>query len=558
MRESGFGGAMTFAGADSEGALASSPGRLAAARIRAAYSRLAEGVEAMDLTRFAMAAVFVGVALRLLAPFFMDFRSDGDTYVAMGHAWMTRHEFLLPWGDVTTWGDTPPGYSHHYPPAYPFFLGVVFTLFGFGLVQAKAAAVVVSLAALAAVYFTTRNLYGARIAALMTGLLAVEPHLIWVTGTGFSENMVLLFFTLTMWAILRGLEDERFIVFAGLFAGLAYLSRSSVGYFFVVAGIGGFLWRFAYQRWRLFTNKWYMLAVAVFGAIVLSWAGRNVSLFGWHLETFHLPFVGAFTLEMPQWQTSSYVDYVQRHAFSNRDLWLHALWKKLPLFLAFGAWYAVPMLPETWRGVKRAREEHTSALVLSAFLVWVLAWIISAMFWTYEKSWIYWLDNHRYVVIGLLPLGWLILREAKPARAAFRLRYALLVLSLLAMCGAALLSPVKFADLRAAEALDAHLMPGDEVAVDGNTIKYAFYAYLSHPEQIRIYGCVAEPPACATDDLSPEFILSLQSDKYDGYSLIGTFRQTYWNQGVMTAWLLARDDVTTERGLLPTPASSGD
>src|SRR5579884_2561592 len=185
------------------------------------YARLVAALEAYPVERIGLAVVAAGVVLRLATPFFMDFRSDGDTYVAMGHAWMLHHAFIRPYGDVTTWGPTPPQYSNHYPPLYPFYLGLVFSVFGFGLVQAKVASVAMALGALAAVYLCSRDLYGRDVAALVTGLLAVEPHLVWAAGTGFSENMVLLFFALTMWAILRSLKDDRYVVLAGLFAGLA-------------------------------------------------------------------------------------------------------------------------------------------------------------------------------------------------------------------------------------------------------------------------------------------------------------------------------------------------
>ncbi|HVM46259.1 MAG TPA: glycosyltransferase family 39 protein [Candidatus Thermoplasmatota archaeon] len=506
------------------------------------WRRLVEAVEAYPLERIGLAALAAGVTLRLMAPFLMDFRSDGDTYTAMGHAWMMRHEFLMPYGDVTTWGPTPPAYSNHYPPAYPFFLGIVFTLFGFGLWQAKWAAVFVALASLGVVYATTRDLYGRTAAALAAGILAVEPHLLWVTGAGFSENMVLMFFALTMWAIVRSLKDDRYIVLAGLFAALAYLSRASVGYFFVVAGMGGLLWRFYYRRWKVFTNVWYMLAIALFASIALAWATRNVLLFGWVQETVTL-FGRTYVVDVPLWETSSYTRYVQELALSKPDMWRHALWAKVPFFLAFLAWYTVPMLPETWKATKRIREEETSALWLSVFLVWVIAWIIAGMFWVFEQSSLYWLDNRRYVLIGCLPLLWLVLREARTERASFRLRYVLLALSLFAACGSTILSPVKFSDLRAAEHMDPYLREGDEVAVDGNTIKYAFYPYLTHPEKIQIYGWGGSE--------RPHFIVSLKGDGIygDEYTRVGEFRQTYWNGGVMTAYLLARDDVIAARGI---------
>jgi len=572
------------------------------ARLAERWRSLVAHVESYPLERVGLAAIAAGVVLRLLAPFFMDLRSDGDTYTAMGQAWAMHREFIMPYGDVTTWAATPPGYSNHYPPAYPFFLGIVFSLFGFGLWQAKWAAVFISILALVAVYATTRDLYGRTAAALAAGIMALEPHLLWVTGAGFSENMVLLFFALTMWAIVRSLEDDRYIVLAGLFAGLTYLSRASVGYFFVIAGTGGFFWRLAYRGWGVLANKWYLSAIVLFLGIMGAWAYRNVSLFGYAPEvivlgpslllaagalgafalTLLLPFAinsrlrrwpnfvpgivllavaGALaawagilalgdgfarslTLMVPLWETSSYTRYVQDLAIQKSDMWRHALLAKIPFFLAFFGWYALPMLPESWKAAARFREERTSALWLSVALVWVIAWAITAMFWVFEQSSLYWLDNRRYVLIGCLPLLWLILREARPERASFRLRYVLFALSLFAACGATLMSPVKFSDLRAAEHMDPYLRPGDEIAVDGNTIKYAFYAYLTHPEQVRIYGW-------GSDGYSPDFIVTLKPEVYygDEYERVGEFRQTYWNGGVMTAYLLARDDIIAERGI---------
>jgi hypothetical protein len=525
------------------------------AALLAAYRRFAAKVEAYPLEQLGLAAIAAGVVLRLASPFFMDFRSDGDTYTAMGQAWALHHAFLMPYGDVTTWAPLPPGYSNHYPPLYPFYLGLVFTVFGFGLGQAKWAAVVMSLAALAAVYSCTRDLYGKLMAALATGLLAVEPHLVWVTGSGFSENMVLLFFALTMWAILRSLTDDRYIVWAGLFAGLAYLTRASVGYFFVIAGGGGFLWRFYYRRWRLFTNVWYLAAIGIFLAIAGWWAVRNATLFPPVQQTLF-----GYTFTVPAWDTSSYTRYVQNLAFSEPGKWGYALVEKIPLFLAFLAWYVVPFLPESWRATKRIREEETSALWLSVFLVWITAWVISAMFWVFEQSSLYWFDNHRYVLIGLLPLAWLLLREARWERASTRLRFGMLLLSLFLACGAVFLDPIRFSDLRAAETMDAYLHPGDQVGVDGSTIKYAFYAYLHHPERIQVYGCEG-PPAdgnatgpChgAADDGGhrADFIVSLRyGASYQDYDLVGTFRQHFSDGGVMTATLWARDDVAKARGV---------
>ncbi len=465
----------------------------------------------------ALVAIALGVASRVLALWTMDFRADGNTYTAMGRALAEHGSFLMPYGDVTTWAKSGPEPSHHYPPLYPAYLAVVYKAFGWGIWPSKLASLAVALAVIPVVFACSRDLYGPSKALLATGLVAAEPHLVWVSGTGFSENMVLLLFTVTMWAILKSLDRPPFIVIAGVAAGLAYLTRASVGYFFVVAGVGGFLWRFAYMRWRVFTNRWYVLAIGVFGAIFAAWALRNFLLFGW--KTYHL---GDYWVRLPNWQTSSYTEWVSSYAIANPDLWVRALRAKAALFAFYVAIYAAPFLPEAARSLRRIREEHTSALWLSVGLVTLIAWVITAMFWVYEQSDVYWWDNHRYVVIAYLPLAWALFRVARTDRGGFRLRYLLLVVGLLAFSAYVHVKPVQFPDIRAAEALDPLLRPGDEVAVHGNMIKYSFYAYLTRPDDVTVYGW--------SDGMAdaPDWVVSYGwRDSFPGYSLHGTYDVTY-------------------------------
>lgn len=476
----------------------------------------------------AIAVIAIGVVARVAAAFTMDVRSDGNTYAAMAHALVEHGRFLMPWGDVTTWSRLPPQPSHHYPPLYPAYVALFYKAFGFGLWQTKLASVVAALIVLPVVFFTTRDLFGRSTALLTTGLVAAEPHLVWVAGTGFSENLVLAFFALTMWGILKSLREPRFIVVAGLAAGLAYLTRASVGTFFVVAGMGGFLWRFAYVRWRVFTDRWYLAAIGVFGVIFLSWATRNFLLFGWATQT--LP--GGYAVRVPDWQTSSYVSFVLRYALDHPALWAEALSKKSLLFTAYLLAYAMPFLPEARRAYQRIRDEDESALWLSVFLVFVLAWLITSMFWVYEQTSIYWWDNHRYVAIAYLPLAWLLFRRAEPAHGGFRARYLVVIVALLAATAYVHAKPTQYAEARVAEALVPMLEPGDEIAVDGNTIKYAFYAYMTDPLSVTIYGY----PDNRSE--SPDYIVSHKTWRaYAGYRLVDQYEVEYLNGDTMKAKL---------------------
>jgi 4-amino-4-deoxy-L-arabinose transferase-like glycosyltransferase len=451
---------------------------------------------------FAALLLAAGIVMRLLAPFFMDLRMDGDTYAAMGDALRQHGEFLLPWGDVTTWGCTGPQYSHHYPPVYPAYLAAFYSVLGFGVAQTKLAAVVCSLAALGVVWLLTRDLLGKPVAFLTAGALAVDPQLLWSTGTGFSENMVLIFFALTMWAILRSLRSERYIIVAGVAAGMSYLTRSGMGVFFIVAGLGGLAWRFYYMRWAVFRNKSYLAAIAIFGCFVLAWSLRNLAHFGW-----------------PDWETSSYLTWTEDWAAAHPVLLAQGLAWKLPLFVGFVAHYAVPLGKECLRSARNVLAESESALWLAVGLVVLIGWALASIFWTWEQYDVWWLDNRRYVVIAFLPLLWLALRHADLGERRFQLRFAALGASLLLFSGYLFVEPVQFPEVHAAEALNPLLKAGDQIGIEGVIVKYSFYPYLQRHD-IDVYGCTATATdPCPGQD--PDYIISLQFPRdHPGYKVL--------------------------------------
>ena len=568
-------------------------------RILAAATRI-------PLAPVALGLIALGVAARIATIWTMDLWADGATYSAMGHAWMRHGEFLMPWGDVTTGGFEEPSYSHHYPPLYPFYLGLVYKAFGFGVLQTKVAAVAVALAALAVAYACTRDLYGPRVALVVTAILASEPHLVWSAGTGFSENMVLLWFTLTIWGIAKSLEKPPYILAAGLAAAMAYLTRSSVGPFFLVAGVGGLLWRLRFQGWRALANGWYLAAAASFLAVFAWWANRNITKFGgwpawdspWsgaggpgaslaHLgatrsdlaialvaavavgvlfwvgkpKAMGLPpedarrvrllYVGAGVAAAlaavlawawmarngaahgwPPWETSTYTSAVNKESLQTLDLFGKGLLYKVPFFLLFFAWYAVPLAPEVRASWRRIRDEHESALWLAVALVFAISWVITAQFWVREKNSLFWFDNHRYVVIAFVPLLWAAFRRQDPDAPRLKLRSVLLTVTLATFMVFLFFAPVRYATTPAAQELDQHLVGGEVVAYDGASNKYLQYPYLRN--DITMVGYWESDAECVGNHV--DYVLAVNSDKrFHCYSILQTFKQRFWSGGVQNA-----------------------
>ena len=478
-----------------------------------------------------LGAIALGVLMLLAAPAVMDLGYDANTYVATAHGFAQTGELVLQWGDVLTFAPTLPGHSHHFPPAYPIYLGVVFVLFGYGLAQAKLAAVFASLALLGVMYLCTRDLYGHRRALVATAIFAVAPWLLWTTGMGFSEGLATLLFTLTMWAILKSLDDERFIVLAGVFAGLAYLARSSMGAFFLLAGGAGFAWRLRHRGWRAtLSSPWYGLAILAFGAIVGAWAYRNVELFGW-----------------PNWETSPGTRYIPQWIADHPREYLLGLLVRAPLLLVVAAPILALMWPEARRSVRRIRDEHTSGLWLSVILVWVLGLVFSAAYFSMGPSRyeVFRLDNLRYAVVGVVPLAWALAREADlDARATQRRIVALLAVSLVG-CLLVATFPAQSLPAQAARSLDEHLRPGDVIAVAGSG-KYPFYAYVSDPAAVTVYTW-----GNAGTEERPEFVVSAWDLGLAGYdvALHETQAHWWWPADDERVIVYVREDVAQERGI---------
>ncbi|MHB8603849.1 MAG: ArnT family glycosyltransferase [Thermoplasmatota archaeon] len=320
---------------------------------------------------------------------------DVAWYETMGESLRRSGEFFRPWDGAHV-------FAQMYPPAYPALLAATFALAGhasYALTQATSLACGAFLVAV--VYFTTRDLYGRSAAAASAAIAACFPLFIQFDYQGYTESLVAAFFALTIWAILKSLDDSRWIILAGLVAGLGFLTKSSMGYFFVVAGFAGLAWRFAYMRWRVFRDGHYLTAAALFLAIVVLWSARNVARFGW-----------------PHWET-------QKHASQA----LAAMWTApgfagalvgefvWTFFLLFAL--ATPWIREIRRAAESWRDERTSALLMAIVTPTVIAvFFVTAFYLAEDFGSIATTLNKRYLVTSLAPILWLAYRDASFERPA--------------------------------------------------------------------------------------------------------------------------------------------
>jgi 4-amino-4-deoxy-L-arabinose transferase-like glycosyltransferase len=367
------------------------------------------GARRFTLRHALWCVVVAGIVLRVITYRGGFLFWDAPYYLQMGRSFAEGGNFLLPWGDpFSPAGDGyVPGPSHHFSPLFPMYLGSLFAAFGYSLGLARAATIVLSVLVLAVVFWTTRDLMGSDKALVVTAVFALDPVMIMSTRDVMPEPLITMLFVLTIWAIVRAIGDDRYMVVAALCAAGGYLTKASVGYLFIVAGAGGFAWRFYYLRWDVFRRRYYMAAIVIFLAIVGAWSLRNVSAFGW-----------------PSWQTSPYLEEALGHALGHPSDFLVALAVTTPFFAALLLTYGAYWLPWLRRSLRRVREERTSALWLAVGLVLVITLWFSAALAIFEGSD---LATHsavrlRYLVLAFPPLLWAAMEEVDLASLDVALR----------------------------------------------------------------------------------------------------------------------------------------
>ncbi|MES2154003.1 MAG: glycosyltransferase family 39 protein [bacterium] len=426
--------------------------------------------------------VGLGVVLRIASYWWTPLAVDSYAYSAMAHSFV-RHggtDFAMPWGDVHTFltAQVP---SHHYPPLYPLYLAGFFEVLGVNAGAVHVASIVSSLAAMVVTYACTRDLYGPRQGLVAVALVAVSPILVQNTGQGYSENLVLALFVATLWAILKSLERPWYIVPAGILAGLGYLTKSTMGPFFIIAGLGGLAWRLHWKGWKVLRDPAYVTAILAFGSLVAIWAIRNILLFG-------------------SWDTSLHITNAYHAALSHPLQWAYLFLVTLVFYATAGYLVYLALLPWLPRlaSIPKLKSEHDSGLWLALGLPLLLTAAIDACLWLVEGE--FFVNNVRYIAFVAVPAVWLLMRHASPKDRAVRL--ATLVTVVLLVTGSLYFAKPSTSYTQAlADELGPRLHDGDSVAFVDNDNHFAYRFYFQLTDNGR--RDVPVVIACSHDALAP-------------------------------------------------------
>ncbi len=201
-----------------------------------------------------MMLILIGIIFRIVTIFTDVPKFDGAFYSTIGYGVATQHDFVT-LGDVHTYS---------FSLTYPAYLAIFYAILGFSIPVTQLASIIVSIVVLGLAYITTANIMGKEKALLVTAVLALLPSLITSTGKNYIENMVLIFFIPTIWAILKSFKDSRYIILASFLAGFVYYTKTDIGFPIVIGGMAVYaIWRFYHIRWNLFKDKNYYIAFLI-------------------------------------------------------------------------------------------------------------------------------------------------------------------------------------------------------------------------------------------------------------------------------------------------------
>jgi 4-amino-4-deoxy-L-arabinose transferase-like glycosyltransferase len=390
-------------------------------------SALSRALSTRRLTIVAGIAVAIGMGLRgVVSAEWILGGCDGRVYHLLAKSWISGNGFYLDDLHVQlACRAITPGPSNHYSPGMPIIEGLFLWALGDSNLAVVLPVFLLSWGAVLVVWWTTRDLYGEPAGLLVAGAVSIEwSGIYFATWMGYAENLVLIGVVLTLWAVLRALRDERFMILAGLFASVGYLAKASIGWFFLIAGLGGVIWRTWFRGWQVLRSRWYISAAILFAIPVALWSARNLATF-WD---------GSLPGLLGAWQTSQVIATYVANAFADPFGLLLGLVGKLPILVIGLGLPFVPLLPSIRDRWRHWREEEPLGLLMTAGLVFALGWFFAAVTWLNEGSNLVWPDPLRYVAPAQVPLLWLIVREKPlpPAR-AWLVTYVILIVVLIVM-----------------------------------------------------------------------------------------------------------------------------
>lgn len=360
-------------------------------------SRINESCKSIrfDVNFILVLIIIWGIILRIVTYWTADFSPDGSLYAIMGKSFSRSPNIVEL-------------YSNYKSASilYPLYLSGFYYIFGYSVELTRIAAISTGIMFIGVVYLCTKNLYGQQKGLIVASIFSLEALFIRSLSWNCAENFIGIFFVATIWALIKSIERDRYILLVALFGLLFFLSKSSMGAFIVPAIFAIFLWKFYYMRFQIFKRKPYIILMSVIALSVFVFILVNIILL-WDGSLNSI----LMALNPNRYLYGEYTSGILNHL----DLILYNMLIGLPFFLLLLSIYGNFWFQELTKGAKKFREEHTSLLWLCfigiSFITWAFlgyaVWCLSSGI----KLWYNPDTSVRYLSIGYIPLMWLAVKE---------------------------------------------------------------------------------------------------------------------------------------------------
>ena len=169
--------------------------------------------------------------------------------------------------------------SAFYAIGWPFFLSIVYRIFGYSLIAAQLVNALMAVVSIALVFAIARYLLDDRISLIATLLVAINPTLVLYSSTHGTESLFILQLLLISWLLMRSVKSSTTngLILIGILTGLAVLVRPVA----ICIPVGAFAADFLINRHDVRNSlKKALIIVGITIVIVSPWIVRNSMVVG--------------------------------------------------------------------------------------------------------------------------------------------------------------------------------------------------------------------------------------------------------------------------------------
>ncbi|MEO0114012.1 MAG: tetratricopeptide repeat protein [candidate division WOR-3 bacterium] len=209
-------------------------------------------------------------------------------------------------------------------PLYPFFLGLIYKIFGINLFVVRIIQALIGSLSCGLIYLIARRLFTESVAQIAGLVLAFYPLAIYFDGELLIANLLIFLLLLGIFFLLRSYATDRYWFLPGLFLGLAAIARPNVLVYIGVI-VGWLLLGFPSQRWRRLVQFLLPVFIIIAPVTIRNYVkSKSVVLIAWQGGTnFYIgnnPYSDGVTAILPQTRGSWWGGYYDAKRLAEQEV----------------------------------------------------------------------------------------------------------------------------------------------------------------------------------------------------------------------------------------------